>query len=104
MAGADRGGLVQIRGNFVVSLLAVGLVALVLAPLRSRLQQAVNHLMYGQRDEPYAVVSRLGQRLESTLTPDAVLPAVVRTVKEALKLPYAAIELGLYGRGAAVAS
>ena len=88
------GMVVQIRGNFVVSLLAVGLVALVFAPLRSRLQQAVNHLMYGQRDEPYAVVSRLGQRLESTLTPDAVLPAVVRTVKEALKLPYAAVELG----------
>ena len=40
------------------------------------------------------MVSRLGQRLEATLTPDAVLPAVVRTVKEALKLPYAAIEIG----------
>ena len=86
------GMVVQIRGNFVVSLLAVGLVAVVFAPLRSRLQRAVNHLLYGQRDEPYAVVSRLGQRLEATLTPDAVLPAVVRTVKEALKLPYAAIE------------
>jgi signal transduction histidine kinase len=88
------GLVVQLRGNLVVSLLAVGLVALVLAPLRSRLQQAVNHLLYGQRDEPYAVISRLGQRLESALTPDAVLPAVVRTVQEALKLPYAAIELG----------
>jgi signal transduction histidine kinase len=49
--------------------------------------------MYGERDEPYTVLSRLGQRLETTLAPDAVLPAVVRTVAEALKLPYAAIEV-----------
>ena len=87
------GTVVQIRGNFFVSLLAVGLIAVLFAPLRSRLQRAVNHLVYGQRDEPYAVVSQLGQRLESTFATDAVLPAVVRTVKEALKLPYAAIEL-----------
>ena len=98
------GTVVQIGGNFVVSLVAVGLIAVVLSPLRSWLQRAVNHLVYGQRDEPYAVVSRLGQRLESTLTPDAVLPAVVRTVKEALKLPYAAIEIGQGESSATAAS
>ena len=69
------GTVVQMPGNFILSLLAVGLVAVMFAPLRSRLQRAVNHLLYGQRDEPYAVVSRLGQRLESTITPDAVLPS-----------------------------
>ncbi len=49
--------------------------------------------MYGERDDPYAVLSRLGSRLESTLAHDAVLPAVAGTVKEALKLPYAEIQL-----------
>ena len=49
--------------------------------------------MYGERDDPYAVISRLGTRLEATLAPDTVLPTVVETIAEALKLPYAAILL-----------
>ena len=62
-------------------------------PLRGWLQRGVNRLFYGQRDEPYTVISRLSQRLEATLAPDAVLPTVVETVAQALKLPYAAITL-----------
>src|SRR5262249_14001526 len=42
---------------------------------------------------PYAVVARLGQRLEGTLAPDAVLPTLVETVAQALKLPYVAVML-----------
>jgi signal transduction histidine kinase len=68
-------------------------VAVLFAPLRERLQRGENRLMYGERDDPYAVLSHLRQRLESTLAPDAVLPAVAQTVKEALKLPYAEIQL-----------
>jgi signal transduction histidine kinase len=81
------------RGNFLVSLLAVGLVAVLFAPLRERLQRGVNRLMYGGRDEPYRVLSHLGQRLEATLEPKAVLPTIVDTVGGALKLPYAAIAM-----------
>ncbi len=87
------GALFQVRGNLLVSLLAVGLVAVVFQPLRSRLQRGVNRLMYGERDEPYAVLSRLGQRLEGTLAPEGVLSTIVETVTQALKLPYAAITL-----------
>jgi hypothetical protein len=87
------GALLQLRGNLIVSLLATGLAAVLFQPLRSRLQRGANRLMYGERDDPYAVLSRLGQRLESTPAHDAVLPAVTRTVKEALKLPYAEIRL-----------
>ena len=36
--------------------------------------------MYGERDDPYAVISRLGKRLEATLAPEAVLPTVVETI------------------------
>jgi signal transduction histidine kinase len=68
-------------------------VAVLFQPLRGWLQRSVNRLMYGQRDEPYAVVARLGRRLESTLAPEAVLSAIVETVAQALKLPYAAITL-----------
>lgn len=80
-------------GNFVVALLATGVVALLFQPLRERLQRAVNRLIYGERDEPYRVLSRLSQRLEATLAPDATLATIVETVGQALKLPYAAIQL-----------
>jgi signal transduction histidine kinase len=100
----ELGAILQTRENFFISLLAAGLVAILFAPLRDRLQRGVNHLMYGERDEPYAVLSRLGQRLESTLAPDAVLPAVVGTVKEALRLPYAAVELERDGKFEIVAA
>ena len=91
------GQFLQVNGNLIVSLIATGLTAVLFHPLRTRLQRGVNRLMYGERDEPYAVLSRLGQRLEATLTPDAMLPAVARTVAEALKLPYVAIEMGQDG-------
>src|SRR5215207_9990846 len=87
------GALFQARGNLAVALLATGLVAVLFQPLRMRLQRSVNRLMYGERDDPYAVLSRLGQRLEAALAPDAALNTVVHTVAQALKLPYAAILL-----------
>lgn len=93
LAVGSLGALLDARGNFAISLLAAGLIAVLFAPLRDRLQRVVNRLMYGERDEPYTVVSRLGQRLEATLAPNAVLPTVVQTVKDALKLPYVAITL-----------
>ena len=87
------GTLLQARGNLIISLLATGLVAVFFQPLRNRLQRSVNHFLYGERDDPYAVLSRLGQRLETALAPDAMLPTIVETVAQALKLPYAAITL-----------
>lgn len=85
------GALFHTGDTLAVSLVAAGLVAVLFQPLRERLQRAVNRLLYGQREEPYAVLSRLGQRLEATLAPGTVLPSIVQTVREALKLPYAAI-------------
>jgi signal transduction histidine kinase len=87
------GALLQVQGSLFASLLATGLVAVIFAPLRDRLQRAVNRLMYGHRDDPYMVLSGLGERLEATLAPNAVLPAIVESVAQALKLPYAAITL-----------
>jgi signal transduction histidine kinase len=68
-------------------------VAVLFAPLRERLQRAVNHLIYGERDDPYAALARLGQRLDSTLAPEALLPTVVETVRDALRLPFVALAL-----------
>ena len=87
------GTLLQVQGSLIVSLIATGLAAVMFQPLRDRLQRGVNRLMYGERDDPYAVLSSLGSRLESRLDPEAVLPTVIRTVREALRLPYAEIQL-----------
>ena len=54
-----------------------GLVAVLFQPLRERLQRVINRLIYGERDEPYTVVTRLSQRLAVALAPDAVLPTLV---------------------------
>jgi signal transduction histidine kinase len=97
------GTLLQARGNFLISLLAAGSIAVLFAPLRARLQRGVNHLMYGERDEPYKVLSRLGERLEATLAPDATLKAIVETVAQALRLPYAGIDLRQDGEFVTVA-
>jgi two-component system NarL family sensor kinase len=87
------GTLLHTSGSPFNSLLATGLIAVLFQPLRAQLQRLINRLMYGERDEPYAVLSRLGSRLEATLAPEAVLPTIVETVAQALKLPYAAIAL-----------
>ncbi|MFN2556453.1 MAG: hypothetical protein ABR592_06185 [Nitriliruptorales bacterium] len=76
-----------------VSLVAAGVVAIAFHPLRERLQQGVNRFMYGDRDDPYAALTRLGGRLEAAIAPREVLPQVTETVAQALRLPYVAIEL-----------
>ena len=85
------GALFSALGNLLLSLFATGLVAVLFQPLRQRLQRGVNHLMFGERDEPYRVLARLGSRLEATLATDALVPTIVQTVAHALKLPYVAI-------------
>jgi signal transduction histidine kinase len=98
------GALVHSANNFLISLFATGLVAALFAPLKDRLQRGINRLLYGERDEPYEVLSRLGQRLEAALAPEAVPSTVVNSVAEALRLPYAAIELERNGMFEAVAA
>ena len=88
------GALFQSRGILPTSLFATAVVAVGFEPMRARLQRAVNRMMYGDRDDPNAVLSRLGQSLEAALAPDAVLATLVDTVSQSLKLPYAAIALG----------
>jgi hypothetical protein len=89
--------LFQARGD-LVSLLAAGVAAVLFQPLRERLQTGVNRLLYGQRDDPNALLVRLGQRLETTLEPEAVLSTVVETVRDALKLSYAGLLVRSDGR------
>ena len=89
-------GLVNVVGN--ASGIAEGLVpamgaAFSLLPARQRVQRAVNRFLYGARDEPYAVVSRVGSRVEAAGSGEQLLPAVLESLVEVLRLPYAAVDL-----------
>lgn len=85
------GMLLGAQGGVLLAVAATVVVAILFQPLRARLQRSVNRLMYGQRDDPIAVLTQLGRQLEATTTPAALLPAIVATVGEALRLPYVAI-------------
>jgi signal transduction histidine kinase len=74
-------------------LLATAVVALSFQPLRSWLRRNVSRLMFGERDDPYEVLSRLGHRLESTASADSVLEATVITLAQTLRLHHVGIEL-----------
>jgi signal transduction histidine kinase len=87
------GAVFASRGNLVISIFAAGLVAIIFQPLRERLQRIVNRLTYGERDDPYSVLARLGRRLEATIAPEAVLPAIVENIARALRLPQVAVWL-----------
>jgi len=81
----------QSSGSLWFSLAATGLVAVFFQSFRERVQRFVNQLLYGERDDPYAVLARLSQRLEAAFEPAAVLPSIVETVAKTLNLPYVAI-------------
>ena len=79
--------------NIIVSFIATGIIAILFEPLRQRLQRGVNRLMYGERDDPATVLTRLSQQLNSAIAPESVLQTIVETLAQTLKLPYAAISL-----------
>ena len=82
----------QLSGS-VAAAIAAAAAALALAPLRNAAQRIVNRLMYGNRDDPAGVLADLGERMQAVLLPDDVLPVVVQTVADSLRLPYVAIDL-----------
>ena len=77
----------------VLSLTALGLTAVLFQSVRARVQQEINRLLFGDRDDPYQVVRKLAADLSETVQPVEALRATVRTLTEALRLPYAAITL-----------
>ena len=95
---ALAGALLREQVGIGAAVVATGLVAVMFDPLRNRLQRGVNRLLYGERDDPATAVARLARRLEGTAAPEAVLPGVVDTVAQALRLPYVAIEVQQDGR------
>ena len=85
------------------ALVATFVVALLYGPLRVRLHLLVQRLVRGRRDDPYAVVSALAERLEDSSDPDGQLLAVVRSVATAFRSSWVRVELERAGGGTVVA-
>jgi signal transduction histidine kinase len=75
------------------ALAAIAVVAVAYAPLRTWMWRAARRMLRGSRDDPYATVSTLAERLELASDPDEQLVAVARTVAEAFRLPYVRVEI-----------
>jgi two-component system NarL family sensor kinase len=76
------------------SVAATVLIAVGFNPVRVRLQRGVDRVLYGDRSDPMRAVSRVGERL------DAGLPGVLEAVREALRIPFAALRTGPADRAA----
>ena len=76
---------------------AAGAVAVLFAPVREHAQRGVSQRLFGLAADPGVVFERLGKRLSNASDSDALMAAVVETVTESLRLPYAAVELDLAG-------
>jgi two-component system, NarL family, sensor kinase len=98
------GALFHAWGNLFITLFATILVAILFQPARERVSRWVNRLMYGERDEPFEVIARLGQRLDETVSLQAALPTLVETVAQALKLPYVSLVINTHNGQKSVAS
>ncbi len=72
--------------------------AVVLATGRQRAQRAVERLLIGARADPLGALTALGDRLGGALTAEQALPAVVRSVRESMRVPYAAVRWGGFKR------
>ena len=76
----------------LTALLIGGAAAGLAFSVRKQLSRRVTSLVYGQRNDPHAVVERLS-RLDTAAEADQVLPEVVQTLALALRLPYVRLEL-----------
>lgn len=81
----------------LTALLIGGVVASATFAVRKRLARRVTTVVYGERNDPRAVVERLS-KVETATAADQLLPEVVRTLARALRVPYVRLELtGLDG-------
>jgi len=93
LIAGSLGALFQTRGDWYISLAAAGGVAVLFQPLRLWIQRGANRMIFGERDDPVAVLTRLARLLEATAIPGEILINIVSTIAQALRLPFAAIKL-----------
>lgn len=71
---------------------AYGIAAVGFLPTYVWLSTRVGDLVYGERDNPYPLLSQLNTQLQRMTNPAATLPMLAETIASTLRLPYVAIE------------
>jgi signal transduction histidine kinase len=89
---ASVAGVLLPSGGPGPAAIAAAAVALALGPLRARLQGTVDRLLFGDRSDPYKVLTEIGAKLESSVSPAAALTVIVDTMATSLRVPFVAIE------------
>jgi hypothetical protein len=87
-----EGAVDMFRPPWWLNIVVITAVALTLWPVRRWLQVRTRALIYGQHDDPYALISKINRHLQSMISPQTTLPTVAETIGLSLKLPYVAIE------------
>ncbi|MEM6430714.1 MAG: histidine kinase [Deinococcota bacterium] len=85
--------LFEQRLNFFVSLIAASVIAVLFHPLKQWLQQRINQMLYGQRDDPYKVLTGLSEHITSKQDALATLQEITESTANVLKLPFVGIDL-----------
>lgn len=87
------GAALRGRATDTAALVATALVAIGFAPIRNRLQRAVDRMLYGDRGDPYAVLTGLGRSLNGPAEHRDPMTEVADTVAASLRLPYVRVEV-----------
>lgn len=87
------------HGAFWPSLLAISLVALVVQPLRRRVERLADRLVYGARAAPYEALAEFSKRLQEAPGPEVLMGRVTEAVARAVGARHVATEVELPGYG-----
>lgn len=82
-----------VQGAGIGPEVATGLIAVGLLPAHGWAERFVAHRIFGNRANPYEVVTALGSRLEQAPPGDQALQLVADTLADQLRVPFVCIEL-----------
>ena len=77
----------------IVSVAALGVVAVGFEPLRNSTQRWADRVVYGERAEPYDVLARFSHELPTTLHVERALPAIAEAMANGLRARSADVHL-----------
>lgn len=75
-------------------LLAAALVVVLMSPAQNVTQRAIDRFLYGDRSQPYALLSGFAAELGRTTGDEDLLQTVTRSIAQSLRVPYVAVVAG----------
>jgi signal transduction histidine kinase len=101
---AGLGELVGANGPTWLLVASTGVIALLAEPARRIITRVVDHVVYGTRDDPLALVRDVMQRVTSSVDVDALLPELAETIAVSMRLEQVAIDVFIDGAPARLGS